>query len=74
LKDPVFVDAAMKGVEKGFRLHAEGKACKPFNITSIPDVTLPRRDCRNTPVLNPASAPCANPSGSRARHCALAGR
>jgi hypothetical protein len=41
LQDPVFVDAAMKGVEKGFRLHAEGKVCKPFKITSIPDVTIP---------------------------------
>lgn len=50
LKDPVFVDAAMKGVEKGFRLQAEGKVCKPFKITSIPDVTAQRPNSVNVPV------------------------
>jgi hypothetical protein len=39
LKDPVFRRAAMKGVEKGYRLNAEGKACEPFKIGSIPDAT-----------------------------------
>ena len=42
LQDPVFVNAAMKGVEKGFRLQAKGTVCKPFKITSIPDVTIQR--------------------------------
>jgi hypothetical protein len=50
LQDPVFVDAAMKGVEKGFRLQAEGKVCKPFKITSIPDVTAQRPNSVNVPV------------------------
>lgn len=50
LQDPVFVDAAMKGVEKGFRLHAEGKVCKPFKITSIPDVTIQRPGSTTVPV------------------------
>ena len=36
------MNAAMKGVEKGFRLQAKGKTCKPFKITSIPDVTIQR--------------------------------
>jgi hypothetical protein len=42
LQDPVFVDAAMKGVEKGFRLQAEGKLCEPFKIDQIPDVSGPQ--------------------------------
>ena len=50
LKDPVFVDAAMKGVEKGFRLQAEGKVCKPFKITSIPDTTIQRPNTETIPV------------------------
>lgn len=50
LKDPVFVDAAMKGVEKGFRLQAKGKTCKPFKITSIPDVTIPYPSTTVIPV------------------------
>jgi len=39
LKDPVFRTAAMKGVEKGYRLNAEGKSCEPFKIDRIPDAT-----------------------------------
>lgn len=42
LKDPAFRDAAMKGVEKGFRLHAKGKTCEPFKIASIPNVSGPQ--------------------------------
>jgi N-acetylmuramoyl-L-alanine amidase len=36
LQDPVFRTAAMKGVEKGYRLHREGRACETLRITSIP--------------------------------------
>jgi hypothetical protein len=42
LKDDTFVQAAMKGVEKGYRLHKAGKSCVPFSITSVPDVSGPR--------------------------------
>jgi hypothetical protein len=42
LQDPIFVNAAMKGVEKGFRLQVEGKTCTPFRITNIPDATIQR--------------------------------
>ena len=35
LQDPVFREAAMKGVEKGYRLYEQGQPCKPFKITSI---------------------------------------
>ena len=50
LQDPVFMDAAMKGAEKGFRLHAEGKICKPFKNTSFPDVTFQRPGAQIIPV------------------------
>ncbi len=46
LQDPVFRTAAMKGVEKGYRLHTEGEPCQPFKIDSIPDVSGPQ----NTPI------------------------
>lgn len=39
LKDPVFVTAAMKGVEKGYRLHGEGKDCQQFKVPKIENVT-----------------------------------
>ncbi|WP_050808492.1 N-acetylmuramoyl-L-alanine amidase [Collimonas fungivorans] len=39
LKDPVFRTAAMKGVEKGYRLTAEDKGCEPFKIDRIPDTS-----------------------------------
>lgn len=43
LQDPVFRTAAMKGVEKGYRLNAAGKTtCEPFKISSIPNVSGPR--------------------------------
>lgn len=41
LLDPVFRTASMKGVEKGYRLYREGNPCEPFEITNIPDTTLP---------------------------------
>ncbi len=41
LQDAVFRTAAMKGVEKGYRLHREGKACQTLRITSIPPSTGP---------------------------------
>lgn len=41
LQDPVFQGAAMKGIEKGYRLHEEGEPCEPFDITDIPDSTGP---------------------------------
>ena len=44
LQDPAFRTAAMKGVEKGYRLNAAGKTtCEPFKISSIPNVTGPYR-------------------------------
>lgn len=46
LQDPVFRDAAMKGIEKGYRLHEEGEPCDPFGISNIPDTTGPQ----NMPV------------------------
>lgn len=41
LQDPVFRTAAMKGVEKGYRLWREGKGCTPLAIQRVTDVTLP---------------------------------
>lgn len=40
LQDPAFITAAMKGVEKGYRLDRDGVTCAPFKITSIPNVTF----------------------------------
>ncbi len=42
LKDGAFQTAAMKGVEKGYRLFKENQPCKHFDITSIPKVTGPQ--------------------------------
>lgn len=39
LKNPLFRDAAMRGVEKGFRLFRQGKGCETFGIEGIPDVS-----------------------------------
>lgn len=49
LQDPVFQDAAMKGVEKGYRMYRAGMPCKPFKATSIANVTGPRGT--SVPVL-----------------------
>jgi len=35
LQDPVFRTAAMKGVEKGYRLNGEGKSCELFKVPKI---------------------------------------
>jgi N-acetylmuramoyl-L-alanine amidase len=37
LQDPIFRTAAMKGVEKGYRLFSEEKECTPFSIVSARD-------------------------------------
>ncbi|HEX5684188.1 MAG TPA: N-acetylmuramoyl-L-alanine amidase [Ideonella sp.] len=39
LQDPVFRTAAMKGVEKGYRLTGEGKPCELFKVPKIADST-----------------------------------
>jgi hypothetical protein len=41
LQDPVFRTAAMKGVEKGYRLFAQGKPCETFEITATEDAPDP---------------------------------
>ncbi len=41
LQDPAFRTAAMKGVEKGYRLWREGKACIPLALQRVTDITLP---------------------------------
>lgn len=41
LLDPVFQSAAMKGVEKGYRLHRQNEDCTPYEITDVPDVSAP---------------------------------
>jgi hypothetical protein len=39
LKDENFRAAAMRGMEKGYRLHSAGMPCLTFQATSIPEVT-----------------------------------
>jgi N-acetylmuramoyl-L-alanine amidase len=46
LKDPVFRAAAMKGVEKGYRLVNETEPCELFKIDRIPDSS----GLQNTPI------------------------
>ena len=41
LQDPIFRTAAMKGVEKGYRLFSQGKPCAPFEITATADAPDP---------------------------------
>lgn len=41
LLDPVFRMAAMKGVEKGYRLNQQNEPCTPYAITDIPDISVP---------------------------------
>jgi N-acetylmuramoyl-L-alanine amidase len=50
LQDPVFVNAAMRGVEKGYRLYREGKSCETFDITSVPDISGPQDIFKKIPV------------------------
>lgn len=46
LQDPVFRSAAMKGVEKGYRLWATGKSCEPLTLAPIADVEIPTQSAR----------------------------
>lgn len=50
LLDPVFRSAAMKGVEKGYRLWATGKACEPLALQALPDVEIPLHSSREVMV------------------------
>ncbi|WP_132825152.1 MULTISPECIES: N-acetylmuramoyl-L-alanine amidase family protein [unclassified Stenotrophomonas] len=50
LLDPVFRSAAMKGVEKGYRLWATGKACETLALDPLADVQIPVRSSRFVPV------------------------
>ena len=40
LQDPVFREASMKGVEKGYRLWREGKGCNPLKVDPISTIRL----------------------------------
>ncbi|WP_369350103.1 N-acetylmuramoyl-L-alanine amidase [Stenotrophomonas sp. JAG2] len=42
LQDPLFRTAAMKGVEKGYRLHREGRDCAPLKAGPIRGLQLPQ--------------------------------
>lgn len=46
LQDPVFRSAAMKGVEKGYRLWASGKTCEPLVLNAIADIDVPVQSSR----------------------------
>ncbi len=46
LLDPAFRSAAMKGVEKGYRLWAAGKACEPLVLNAIADIDVPVQSSR----------------------------
>ncbi|WP_164276381.1 N-acetylmuramoyl-L-alanine amidase [Stenotrophomonas sp. B1-1] len=50
LLDPVFRTASMKGVEKGYRLWAQGKTCEPLAGQSIVDVDIPSGESREVDV------------------------
>ncbi len=41
LQDPIFRTAAMKGVEKGYRLHMANESCTHYEIIDVPDVSAP---------------------------------
>lgn len=47
LQDPVFRTAAMKGVEKGYRLWASGKTCEPLALHPVPDTDVPIQAARD---------------------------
>lgn len=40
LQDPVFREASMKGVEKGYRLWREGKGCSPLKVDPIATIRV----------------------------------
>ncbi|WP_234412343.1 N-acetylmuramoyl-L-alanine amidase [Stenotrophomonas sp. YAU14D1_LEIMI4_1] len=50
LQDPVFRAASMKGVEKGYRLWAQGKTCEPLALHPLPDVEVPLQASRDVNV------------------------
>lgn len=50
LQDPVLRSASMKGVEKGYRLWAQGKACVPLAIMPIADFEVPSGQARAVDV------------------------
>jgi len=50
LQDPVFRTASMKGVEKGYRLWATGKACQPLVVQPLPDIEVPLQATRDVDV------------------------
>ncbi len=50
LQDPVFRSASMKGVEKGYRLWAQGKACEPLTLHPLSDVEVPLQAVRELTV------------------------
>lgn len=50
LQDPVFREASMKGVEKGYRLFREGKDCTPLALRKIDRVTVPASGTAETDV------------------------
>src|SRR2546427_10069814 len=50
LQDPVFRAASMKGVEKGYRLWAEGKACAPLTGHPVADIDVPAGSSREVDV------------------------
>ncbi|QII29066.1 N-acetylmuramoyl-L-alanine amidase [Stenotrophomonas maltophilia] len=50
LQDPVFRSAAMKGVEKGYRLWATGKSCGQFALQPISDIEVPLQTSRDVNV------------------------
>jgi len=41
LLDPAFRTAAMKGVEKGYRLFSEDRKCEPFKLSEVVDNPVP---------------------------------
>ncbi|MCW2065461.1 UNVERIFIED_ORG: hypothetical protein M2420_000799 [Stenotrophomonas maltophilia] len=50
LLDPGFRSAAVRGVEKGYRLWATGKACETLTLDPLPDVQIPVRSSLIVPV------------------------
>ena len=50
IKSPVFQDAAMRGLEKGYRMFREGKGCETFTV-GFPDVDLVSGESRDIDVV-----------------------
>ena len=50
LQDPAFRTASMKGVEKGYRLHREGKPCKTFAALSMVTPPVPQNTPHTTTI------------------------